>query len=1211
MSRNLITLVFLLVLTAAEAPAQTEALYQELPTNEVAQGAQRIPGSKNLGDLLYTLDAEAITGDIRCLGVENFGPDHEWWVSGGDDLQGSYLYKITYGGVLLASYATGKTGWGFRDLACDGQYLYASDSYVIEEIDPATGYVTGVTIPSPISPARALAYDTATDTFWTASFTSDIYQVWRDGSYTVYPNTPGYSIYGMAMDDVENMLWVWSQDGNGCLASEFDPQAGVFTGVTWDGHTGVAGVAGGACIFEDPTYGRVFAGMHQSSPDTIAAYELAPYDPSVYVPDDYGTIQAAIDAVPAGYTIRVKGGTYHENLVFPPKAITVEGVGTSYPTIDGGQAGSVVTFEENVGRDSVLKGFTITNGSATEGAGVTCPIGASPTIWDNIITGNQAGSHGGGIYCNNSSPAIRSNAISDNTAGLHGGGICVQNMSSPIISSNAISGNMASVEGGGLYVYYQCDTVVTGNQFVENSAGNLGGGVYILGDCATMISYNLFSANVADNSGGGFYSSQSTAFVMETNTFCGNSAANLGGGIYFENTAAVEVRNSLFAENSAGAGGGIANAVGDLKVVNATFWANSAVQDGGGIACAPPALVVNSILWGNTAPLGLQISGAAVVVRYCNIEGGWSGPGAHNLDTDPLFVNATGGDFNLQQDPCEPGVVNACVDAGHPASTMITGSTRSDGILDKGIVDLGYHYPVIVVPDAFTTIQEAIDAAQTGQRVIVKPGTYYEPRIDFLGKAITVQSQKGPDQTVIDGQGIDAVVRFSSGEGRDSVLDGFTITNGGGAYRGSGIYLHSSSPTIINNIITGNVGFDGGGIRCDVNSSPLIQDNRIVGNSAQGSGGGVYIRNDTEIIGNVISGNWAKGDGGGIYSEHSESIVGNTITGNSANRGGGVFVQGTSEFSGNVLAYNTAQGSFGIGGGVCFFFSPPYNFRDNILHDNTAETGGAIYVHSFITGYITNNTIYNNRALASTYHAGGLFCAAFTEVTVTNTIFWNNTQYGGSEIYVYGDLGVSAATLNISHSDVEGGQGAVYVGMSGTLNWGSGMIDADPLFVEPTRGKGAPGDFHLTYDSPCRDAGDNTAPQLPAEDFEGDPRIAIGTADIGADEFHLHLYHMGSPTPGGSVDIRVIGQPGTSPTTLVLGSGVQDPPQPTQYGDLYLVLPVIRKVNLGAIPSSGSLTKPAIVPSSWKPGEKFPFQVLAGPQAPGSQLTNLMLLEIE
>lgn len=430
------------------------------------------------------------------------------------------------------------------------------------------------------------------------------------------------------------------------------------------------------------------------------------------------------------------------------------------------------------------------------------------------------------------------------------------------------------------------------------------------------------------------------------------------------------------------------------------------------------------------------------------------------------------------------------------------------------LLDIGYP-ATIHVPGNYPTIQEAIDAAAKGDTVLVAPGTYAE-NINFKGKAVLLKSEQGPGMTIIDGQQAGCVVTFDKGEGPDSVLDGFSITNGY-ASSGAGIHFVSSSPLVRNSVFFGNQAkLSGGGI-FGYNSSALVENNTFTDNSVGQYGGGIAFR--------VCD---------------SPTVRNNVVFKNTAICGGGVYI-----WSNSAIVEN------------------------NAIFGNTAGAGGGFYANIY-DATVTSNTIFGNTA---TSLGGGMSVVNASDITAVNTVFWDNNAPQGTEIAVGTKL---PSTLTVSHCDVEGGMASVWVETGCTLNWGQGMIDADPLFVDSVDG-----DFHIRYTSPCRDAGDNSVTVLPSEDFEGDPRIAYGVVDMGADEFHPHLYQTGNAAPGGSIEVKLTGIPGSAPVGLWLGGGLLDPPLPCQWGDWYLSFPFSGPIDLGSIPSpDGVMVVPGTIPAS-------------------------------
>mgnify|MGYP006294613685 FL=1 len=128
-------------------------------------------------------------------------------------------------------------------------------------------------------------------------------------------------------------------------------------------------------------------------------------------------------------------------------------------------------------------------------------------------------------------------------------------------------------------------------------------------------------------------------------------------------------------------------------------------------------------------------------------------------------------------------------------------------LLNPSIFSGEYH-----VPGDYAAIQEAIDASENGDEIIVSPGRYRET-IDFKGKDIILRSTDPYDpsiikNTIIDGQRIDSVVTFSGGETPACRISGFTITQGAGKI-GGGLSGNNTRATIENNIIIDNVGIKG------------------------------------------------------------------------------------------------------------------------------------------------------------------------------------------------------------------------------------------------------------------------------------------------------------------------------------------------------------------------------------------------------------------
>jgi hypothetical protein len=248
---------------------------------------------EGFGDLLLHLsNLDSITGATSHLGVA-YAEGHFWVTSSEAGSPPNWLHKIDESGNLVQSYSQSTTTWGWRDLAYDGRFLYASVTPAVEQIDPANGQPTGVQIPGPENPNRALAYDAATDHFWTVNFGGLLYEFDRNG--TVIQSFPNpVSSYGAAWDMyTDGGPWLWLNagvaTGDTHHMDQVNPVTGQLTGVSIVGITGM--IAGGLDMTSEMSLYPGLAVMVAIGQSTsLTVWELAEFVPWLFLNPTSGVI---------------------------------------------------------------------------------------------------------------------------------------------------------------------------------------------------------------------------------------------------------------------------------------------------------------------------------------------------------------------------------------------------------------------------------------------------------------------------------------------------------------------------------------------------------------------------------------------------------------------------------------------------------------------------------------------------------------------------------------------------------------------------------------------------------------------------------------------------------------------------------------------------------------------------------------------------------
>ena len=345
---------------------------------------------------------------------------------------------------------------------------------------------------------------------------------------------------------------------------------------------------------------------------------------------------------------------------------------------------------------------------------------------------------------------------------------------------------------------------------------------------------------------------------------------------------------------------------------------------------------------------------------------------------------------------------------------------------------------------AAQSIQEAVDAAEPGDTVVVAGDTYsqsvrVQTPVYLLGGwngSFTERNSELFPTTIWSSGSLVSFINIPSGT---CGIEGFTLKRGSGTYGempylgtyGGGVLSYNASPIIRGNKIDScgvaepTTFSGGGGIAC-YGGAANIDGNEINGCAAQ-CGAGIYIYQAQAVInGNHISGGYPSAEfngekkGGGIYANRSiVSLQGNTIENNDGSRmGAGIYLYlSPSSLHRDTIALNDGSEA---GGGICAERSALMASRIVVRENTSNSTGGGIYQRSAELQLI-NSIIASNRART----LGGGICVDSIWGNITNNTFdRNRSRNAGGNIFFYAmpPAGIAVANNLVTYGTKNGFQ---------------------------------------------------------------------------------------------------------------------------------------------------------------------------------------------
>jgi len=749
-------------------------------------------------------------------------------------------------------------------------------------------------------------------------------------------------------------------------------------------------------------------------------------------------IQDAVDVCYAGGVTCVDTGTYQvSEQVVLDKPITLLAPNGYSNTIIDAQGKSRCLYL--VGNQVVVDGFTLSNGTAGFGAGALLRDG---TLRNCRVNTCRAELSGGGVKAYGDA-LVEWCLIDGNTSYGSGGGVYA-NINSIIrnsfIHANTAQG-MAEMDGGGGGVYLT-DLAEMRDCFVSDNEGWMGGGVMLLNggwlrNCTLL-------ANQAYGVGGGLFNAEGKACnsiiyyneAPEYRDLYADSSSldnvlycclpdNAGEGCITNRPALLGIRNPHIDAASpcieAGSTNYVESGQRDIDDEQRVF---DRTVDMGCDEYIPTNITGNidvniigefGTIVNDDVELFADISGRAQGYVWYVAAPGSTGVIADTYQISPIWTNV--------------GTYSVILAASN--LTMMSAVTVQvqviEGRFTNYVSKAGTHVsPFTSLATAATNIQDAIDACYADGVVMVDTGVFQEVAEILLDRPVTLQGLAGRNETVLDGNNVQRVIRVNHDRAR---LENLTVANGL-AEHGAGVYIMDG---IISNCVVsscGSTNVTGGGIYAVGDSK--VCDSDIDGNTAFYSGG-IIAANHSAIERCTIRNNVAVDKGAGIRLMQNAHILYSYVEGNLLHqgRGGGIFLEAGGEVGHCIVNSNAAQ----MGAGV-------YLEKGGSVSNTMIELSwGFWFGGGFIIaqdGIIKDSTIRNNYSIGGTGGGGIMSGEEINAKQLLNCLVYDNTSKDAAGVHMENggliqDCAIYHNSASNDHSQ-KAKAGGVWVFRLGTLN---------------------------------------------------------------------------------------------------------------------------------------------------------------------------------